>query len=356
MKKTLIAAAALSALAAQAQSNVTVYGILDATLGIGNGNVSSATILTNSAVDGTRLGFRGTEDLGGGMKANFMLEGTVNTDDGSGRGTNTNNQAAGGGSVVGIAGQQGFTFNRHSWVGLSGGFGEVRLGRQYVPHFWAHVFYDPFTIGGAGTSIAFLKRTGGVASVNASNAIGYKTNPIGGGFTVEFMTYLGENASNVADAGSGNSLRLAYVAGPLNAGLGWGKTTTGAGSDTTTTNIGASYDMGVAKIMGLWNKDDVATAAGTTSQTGWTLGATIPAGPGFAKVSFGSSETSAAGNAKVTQFAVGYQYPLSKRTFVQVGLAQVNNSNGEVGNGKFGSGIGANGSGTGFDIGLRHGF
>ena len=362
MKKTLLALAALSALGAHAQSTVTVYGILDATLGIGNGSVSNTTILTNSGVDGTRFGFRGSEDLGGGMKANFVLEGTVNTDDGTGRATNANNQAVGafvpatGANAPVTTGTQGFTFNRWAYVGLSGGFGELRLGRVYVPHFWNHVFYDPFTIGGGGTSLPFKMRTGGVASVNASNAIDYKTVKFGG-FDAQIQYFMGENASTAAapNAGTGTSLRLAYGSGPLSAALATANTETGVGTSVATTNIGLSYDLGVAKLMGYWNKDDVKAAA-TTSQTGWLIGATIPAGPGFAKVSYGKSETSAVGNASAAQFAVGYQYPLSKRTFISMAVSSVTNSNGQAGNGLFGSGIGVNGSGTGIDIGLRHAF
>ncbi len=357
MKKTLIALAALAALGVQAQtaSTVSVYGILDGTLGIGNGNVSSTTILTNSGVDGTRFGFRGSEDLGSGLKANFVLEGTVNLDDGTGRASNTTNQAAG--ATAAQAGNQGFVFNRWAYVGLSGGFGELRLGRVYASHFWAHAVYDPFTIGGAGTSLAFKMRTGGITSVNVSNAIDYKTVDFSG-FAAQVQYYLGENASNAAapNAGTGTSLRLTYGAGPLSAALATGRVESGVGSDVATTNIGLSYDLGIAKLMGYWNKDDVNAAGTTTTQTGWALGAHIPAGPGFAKVAYSKSETSAAGNAGATQFAVGYQYPLSKRTFVSMGVASVNNTNGQVGNGYFGSGVGVNGTGTGFDIGLRHGF
>src|SRR5436853_1998186 len=98
MKKSLIALAVMGAFsgAALAQSSVTLFGIVDATLnyskGDGNGNIKQ---LTNSGLNSSRLGVRGSEDLGGGLKANFWLEGSVNNDNGTGAATNSNNQSTG---------------------------------------------------------------------------------------------------------------------------------------------------------------------------------------------------------------------------------------------------------------------
>src|SRR4051812_28339740 len=93
MKKSLIALAVLAAAgAASAQSSVTLFGIVDATLAFGKGEVTDRTSLTNSGLNSSRLGFRGTEDLGGGMSASFWLEAGVANDDGSGAATSTNNQ------------------------------------------------------------------------------------------------------------------------------------------------------------------------------------------------------------------------------------------------------------------------
>src|SRR5438045_26606 len=99
MKKSIIALAGLAALAAgsaSAQSSVTLYGLVDAALAHGSGNVSSKTMLKSSGYNSSHFGMRGTEDLGGGMTASFDLEAGVNNDDGSGQGTNTNNQPSGG--------------------------------------------------------------------------------------------------------------------------------------------------------------------------------------------------------------------------------------------------------------------
>ena len=97
MKKSLIALAVLAASgAAMAQSSVTLFGIVDATYAYGSGSVANKSQLTNSGYNSSRLGFRGVEDLGGGMSASFWLEAGVNNDNGSGGTTSTNNQGASG--------------------------------------------------------------------------------------------------------------------------------------------------------------------------------------------------------------------------------------------------------------------
>ncbi|MBX9834466.1 MAG: porin, partial [Burkholderiaceae bacterium] len=150
MKKSLIALAVLAASgAAMAQSSVTLFGIVDATYAYGNGSVANKSQLTNSGYNSSRLGFRGVEDLGGGMSASFWLEAGVNNDNGSGANTNATNQAAA--AALGN-GQQGLTFNRRSTVSLNGGFGEVRLGRDYTPQFWNLTVFDPFGTNGVGTT------------------------------------------------------------------------------------------------------------------------------------------------------------------------------------------------------------
>ena len=139
MKKTLIALAAVAATsAAFAQSSVTMFGIVD--LGItsideGNERITS---VSNEGQASNRLGFRGVEDLGGGMKASFWLEGGFAADDGTATG--------------------GFQFNRRATLGLSGGFGEIRLGRDYTPTFYNHSAYTVFGTNGLGQLGEHLRR------------------------------------------------------------------------------------------------------------------------------------------------------------------------------------------------------
>ena len=126
-----LAVAALSSVAglAQAQSTVTIFGIADlgllSTSASGSGSVMSLNTDGNTS---SRLGFRGTEDLGGGLKANFHLEGAVSLDSGTGGTSNLNNKDAN-------VGSNGFTFGRRSTLGLASNWGDVRLGRDYVPSF-----------------------------------------------------------------------------------------------------------------------------------------------------------------------------------------------------------------------------
>ena len=133
MKKSLIALAVLAASgAAMAQSSVTLFGIVDATYAIGRGDTSNKNQLTNSGYNSSRLGFKGSDDIGGGLKGSFHLEAGLNNDNGAGAGTNNNNQAAAATDPVINGRNQGLTFNRRSTVSLEGGFGEVRLGRDYT--------------------------------------------------------------------------------------------------------------------------------------------------------------------------------------------------------------------------------
>ena len=144
MKKSLIALAALAAAgAASAQSSVTLFGIVDAAIshyGVSDGGHFSA--LANSGYNSSRLGFRGTEDLGGGLSASFWLEGALQNDTGYGGSQNVS-----GNTVTGL------DFRRRSTVSLAGGWGELRLGRDYTPTFWNMTVFDPFGTNVVGSTV-----------------------------------------------------------------------------------------------------------------------------------------------------------------------------------------------------------
>ena len=359
MKRSLIALAALAVVgAASAQvngfaagsgSSVTVFGVVDATVAFGNGDTSNKTQLTNSGYNSSRLGFKGVEDMGGGMKARFWLEAGVMNDNGAGAATNVNNQATGG-ALAGMNGSQGLTFNRSSWVALNGNFGEVRLGRDYSPQFWTLTVYDPFGTNGVGTTQTLNSSAGGVATVRTSNSVAYIT-PSMSGFAVWAQMYFGENASNAASQnGDGVAIRGQYDMGPLSLAAAFSKTTTGAGTDVQTTNFGVSYDMKVAQLMAHWNKD---ANTGAKDVVGYLVGALVPAGPGTVRVAFSSSDNGA--GAKTDKFALGYVHDLSKRTALYGTFASLSNSGGAA-QALNGAVTPANGSSTGFDLGVRHAF
>lgn len=400
MKKTLIALAVLAAAgAASAQSSVTIFGVVDATIQrIDNGAGGSVTRLHNSGESSSRLGFRGVEDLGGGMSAQFWLEAGVNNDDGTGQASNANNQflapvaldptatTARTVAASGVRpGQQGLMFNRRSTVSLAGGFGEIRLGRDYTPQFYNLNVFDPYGTVGVGAQLLLSSVGANPTSVRASNSIGYLLPSNLGGIYGQAQYYRGENVSTTANTSDGNGwgLRLGYAAGPLNVAAATSRTTyrtvpvaaataTALATPATgqvlgnirQTNVGASFDFGVAKLMGVVSRDTMASVAGSIDGRGWMLGATMPVGAGLIKASWAQYTTDLPGTGtdpRARKYALGYVHNLSKRTAIYTTYARVNNTNGVAG---FASqavtaGAGApvlNGSSTGYDLGIRHSF
>ncbi len=381
--------------AAFAQTNVTLFGIVDAAVGIGNGSVSDKTQLKNSGFNSSRFGVQGVEDLGGGLKAGFWLEAGVNNDDGTGAASQNNNQLANPSLVTatGAAGtaaaaatgttanpsinprNQGLTFNRRSIVSLGGNWGQINAGRDYTPHFWNLTAFDPFGTNGVGTNIALTGSTGGQTAVRASNSIAYaygygfnggKVNG-SGGLHIDAMYYMGENASGSAssDDGSGTSVRVGYVGKNWAVAAATGKTDYATGQDATcvescakapageitTTNVGANYNLGVANIMGMWNEDDVNGA----KKVGMLIGATAPMGQGLVRASYSTTEVDVAGGAASKQIALGYVHNLSKRTQLYATYARVTNDN-SAKVALNGATTGANASSSGMDFGIKHNF
>jgi predicted porin len=343
MKKSLVALAVLAASgAAMAQSSVTLFGVVDAAYAVGNGSLTDKTQLRNSGYNSSRLGFRGVEDLGGGMKASFWLEAGVNNDDGTGSASSALNQA----QTAANVGTQGLTFNRRSTVSLEGKMGEVRLGRDYTPQFWSETAFDPFGTNGVGTNIAFAK--GGLTGVRASNSIGYLS-PSFSGLKLWVQTYMGENASTAAKVGDGNAFRITFDQGKLSLAYAGSETTTAAGVTNDTSNIAGSYDLGVAKVMAQSNSTKITGAA---EIKGSVIGALVPMAGGTFRIS--SSQTDQAGK-KAKLMAVGFVQPMSKRTDLYATYGRVSNSGGST-TALNGSTTAANASSTGYEFGVKHAF
>jgi predicted porin len=352
MKKSLIALAVLAAAgSASAQSSVTLFGIVDATLAFGRGSISDKTQLTNSGYNSSRLGFRGTEDLGGGMAASFWLEAGLTNDDGRGAATNTNNQATGG-AVAGIGGGQGLTFNRRSTVSLSGGWGELRLGRDYNPAFWNLTVFDPFGTNGVGTTQTLNSIITGVTAVRTSNGIGYFLPGNIGGFYGQLQHYRGENNSGAATSrdGTGTGVRVGFASGPFNVALATARTKYAAGN-TRQSNLGGQWDFGIGKLQAHISRD----SAGALDGRGWLIGGLFPVGAGEIRAAYSRYETDAAGNPESKKIALGYVHNLSKRTAVYTTWARVRNSGGAA-QALNGSATCINTSSSGLDLGVRHSF
>ncbi len=353
MKKSLIALAVLAASgAAMAQSSVTLYGVADAGVTYLNGNDNWSGVTSGNNLT-SRLGFRGTEDLGGGLKANFVLEGGFNLDNGDG--------ASG---YAGAKAGEGFQFKRRSTVGLAGSFGEVRLGRELTAAYNATARYDVF--GSVGLAQSRLWADGNVVDANA-NAAAVTTNqrvsnmvtyvsPDFTGFKVGLNYGFGETTNGNSDSsylGAG----LMYDNGPLSLGLGLERLNEGANSVATSDidawSLGGSYDFGVAKLLAGYRTSKVDLAAGENKRNGAYVAVTAP----VVRASYNRYENKLnGGKAKADQFGLGYVYSLSKRTSVYGTYAYLKNKDGAslytLGSG----GLKSNGSQQGVQVGVSHAF
>jgi predicted porin len=393
MKKSLIALAALAAAgAASAQSSVTLFGIVDATVAYGRSTGTGGASrwqLTNSGYNSSRLGFRGTEDLGGGMSASFWLEAGLTNDNGTGATTNTNNQSTGAGPtctvtttttttttavppIVGtgltstststsgctaaINGAQGLTFNRRSTVSLAGNWGELRLGRDYTPQFWNLTVFDPFGTNGVGTTQTLNSIITGVTAVRASNSIGYFLPRSMGGFYGQAQIYMGENVKTGAateDDGDGFGARIGYASGPFNVALAMSRTRYAAGR-VQQNNLGGQWDFGVAKLQAhySWDKN------GATRGRGFLIGGLVPVGPGEIRAAYSQYRTdlpTTGVDPRARKFALGYVHNMSKRTALYATWARVRNSSGSSQSLGGSPGV-LNNSSSGIDLGIRHSF
>lgn len=348
MKKSLICLSVLGlSVAAHAQSSVSLSGTADATLTRGTGSLSSRSGLGSGGNSTSKLIFRGTENLGGGLSALFWLESGFLIDSGTGQATNSNNQPTGSGTTGGL------TFNRRAIVGLAGSWGEVHLGREWSPMYDAYTGrYDPF---GVGVGIA-INYSAGITSQNGavrvSNAVAYTTPKVFGGLSANIQKWFGENPSGTANSGNGTGegIRLNYDRGPISAAVHWGRTDYATG-DAVYRAAAASYNFGPVKASAIYNND----RQGSLASKGALVGMWVPVGVGEFKASYSRHRSNAAGEPTAKKLAVGYVHNLSKRTAMYTTLAHVTNSGGSR-QALNGATTGANQSSNGFDLGIRHHF
>ena len=344
MKKSLLALAALTAFAgaASAQSSVTLFGIVDLSVNSVKNGAISQKLLSSNQLNSNRLGFRGIEDLGGGMRAGFWIEGGMNNDDGTGL-------AAGGG----------MNWARRSTVSLLGGFGEVRLGRDYTPTFFNKTVFDPFGTNGLGSELNVESTLGSGATtlVRASNMVSYFL-PAMGGIYGQVSVAAGENVPGNKYVGG----RIGYSGGPVNVAIAYGKTYKDGPmlTDFKDINVGGSYNLGFMTLIGQYGKVDYSNR----DQKKVLLAVTVPFGASTLKASYvmakgnqGSSGT----DFDAKQIAFGYQYDLSKRTAIYATASSLNNDGNPVTGARFTVGQGpamVRGGDTsrGYNLGVRHSF
>jgi predicted porin len=332
--KKIVAGAALLALAAAAQAGVNVYGALDLSFGsYKTPGGKSVTKVDSGNMMTSFIGFSGSEDLGGGLKAEFALESFIAPDTGS---------AA---AVYNIAG--GF-WGRASNIALSGGFGKVAIGQYDNPFFTYGYTYNPFgssmlfsptmrhyyslSLGNNNSGAALKMDTGWV------NSLTYETPNMGG-----FVGVLQYSPKESSAAGAKDSFTLAgsYGAGPFSIGAAYATVgqAVAYGPEQKVFTLGASYDFTAAKLFGQYTSvnNDVAN-----DQTVLQFGVSVPvSAQGSVLASWGQDKVKSNGG-KDTIFSLGYDHFLSKRTDVYVGLTS------EKATGKSNA--------TSFAAGIKHAF
>ncbi|MDD0837685.1 porin [Curvibacter sp. HBC61] len=342
------------ALNAAAQSSVTLYGVLDTTVQHATQGGNSITRMFGTGGNQySRLGIRGTEDLGGGLSAGFVLDAGLNVASGTGGALSADNATPG---TVG-----GLVFNRRASLSLiSRQWGELRLGRGFVPSYWNLIAFDPFGTAGAGgiTNIAqsALTRVSTVqTAVRASNSVGYHLPELNGVYG-ELMAAVNNAPSNAATPDNGNyqGARVGYTRGDLNVAVATGRTAMANGA-VSTSNLGGSYKVGAVTGSALYFTDSKNAVAGPNRSNGWMLGAKVKLGSGYIPLSYAKVTDNSATARSAHQLAIGYVHDLSKRTAVYTTYSQIRNRNGAALSGGGVTGV-ANATWTGMDFGIRHSF
>lgn len=279
MKKSLIALAVLAASGAvMAQSSVTLYGVADVSLaksgqtaaGVKNKTEMSANGLMNNGTG--RIGFRGVEDLGGGLKASFRYEQGISAETGA-------TQAA--------------TFGRQAWLALEGGFGGLRMGRAFTPSYAAA---DTWELTGLANYSAVALQFGYAGGPSRDNSQFTYTTPNMSGFQGQASYIFKQDFGTEAKY----DLALMYVNGPLRSAFSYNKVKGITGNAA----LGVSYDFGTFKLAG-------SLQDGVGDSKGFTIGGTVPVGAFSLTVDIARDT-----EFKDTDVLLEAKYSLSKRTTV----------------------------------------
>ena len=334
MFRSLLAALACStATAALAQTNVTLYGIADGAIEFNNAGRGTETRVVSGGLSGSRLGLRGTEDLGAGLSAIFRLESGVNLDDGT-------------------VAQGGRMWGREASVGLSHGrWGSLSAGRIPTPYWMVQSAVDAFAWGGAGALVALSRSDTATAQLlpllingRSDNALNYTFTGLGG-LELRALVSARENSTTI---GRSHFLSGRYRAGRLDAVAAWGEQS-GAGSGTGAARawvVGGSYDFGWARLFVGYTdeRNRCATCTGPLARVAGVMdggasafrlanvGVRMPFGrttviAQAVRIADRSDYAAPAGNRDANLFALGAEYALSKRTTLYGSLGTVGNRN-----------------------------
>ena len=360
MKKSLLAVAVLGAFAgaASAQSSVTLFGIVDLSANYSKNGGTTLKSMDSNQLNSNRLGFRGTEDLGGGLIAGFWLEGGMSNDTGTAGASGT-----------------GFDFARRSTVSLtSAKLGEIRLGRDYTNSFSTVATFDAYGANGFGSPVnlyasgqRFLADaktkagapnsnllSGATTAVRANNMIGYFLPSGLGGVYGSLQVAAGEGVKGNKYVGG----RLGYAAGPFDISATVAETDVAAASKYKTANIGASYNFGFFKLLGFLDQRKF----GDLKYDTYAISASVPMGQGEFRAAYSQGNAKGAGIEANDAKLIGleYIYNLSKRTALYTQYGRLENkgksniqligvtTDAAITNGGFTS--------TGYGVGVRHSF
>jgi predicted porin len=273
---------AAAAAPAFAQSNVTIYGRLNES--IENQKVGTGTAKWVEQNNSSRLGFRGTEDLGGGLKAGFTIEHGLNVDDGKATGGTT-------------------FWNRRSEVNLgSSTLGTIRLGKFFSEAYFATADYVSMHNHDTGTSSDALY----AYVANDNNKVAYHS-PTFGGATVDFARTLSEG---VAGVNPSYDLATNWDGGPLHVGAGYSKN-----GNVHQFAVRGLYELGAFTFGGYVQRDENAFATGT--RTNIRLSGMYVMDVTEFHLNFGKAgKTGSVADSGANQFTAGVNYNLSKRTKV----------------------------------------
>lgn len=340
-----IAAALIAATTAQAQSStpsstVTLYGIMDFFLQYGHGGAGTQVAVQSGGVSSSRIGLKGSEDLGGGLKANFQLEQGILAD-------------------TGTLGQGGLTWGRQSWAGLSSAnWGALSAGRQYLPQYSILDAFDTF-----GTGAGSSAESGVVSTTSrANNSVVYQT-PTFGGFSASAMYAAGETTTGSGDNANVYALGSTYSNGPFSAGLAINvfKRATDANVDSRYVLLTAAYDLGVAKVSGGLQSVRNLGGVDANDRQEMMLGVAVPATDvDTLSAAVGASRTSHSDGLSAVQWSLGATHVLTKRTKLYAVASFINNGSDTAYTTTAATGLGpttTNGKDvSSLQVGIRHAF
>ncbi|MFC5499275.1 porin [Caenimonas terrae] len=357
-KRAALACAALvatgTAWAQSSGSSVNLYGVLDACV-VSNKSATGAPVQINGGgcYYGSRLGFRGNEDLGGGMRAYFQLETGFAADNGT-------------------LAQGGRLFGRKSIVGLAGGLGAVEIGREYAPAFYLLTSIDPMQLGIGSALATIWSGSPGTGAGRTDNSINYQS-PDLGGFAVRVQAALGEQAAPLAArGGDSKGASLTYRNKQLYAAVSYESIANPTGTaDDRATTIGAKYDFGSFSLSaiaqsGAWQgtRPESAPSSATSIYSrrfnSYLVGGSVRLGGDTLNATYKRYDDRTAANFDATVLSAVYIHPLSKRTQLYGGISHLKNARASSygasdGNGGY-SGVAAGGSSRIIDLGITHFF